>query len=187
LFKNLLIIFKILGKKNIFFLLSLIPVGIFALIFELFSIATFVPLLQTSFIGNNLYSNEIIYKISTSIISYLNSLNLLLIISFCIIILKNFFNILQTYYFYSVTKKIYLFIADRIFLSTISQNYLAFSEKNSSNFIKDLRETTMNFRAYLETIVFFLIEVLVTILIVTFLLIICTIYSTRTRHRIKLH
>lgn len=172
MFKNLLIIFKILGKKNIFFLLSLIPVGIVVLIFELFSIASFVPLLQASFIGNNLYSNEVIYKISTSIISYLKSINLLLIISFCIIILKNFFIILQTYYFYSVTKKIYLFIADRIFLSTISQNYLAFYEKNSSNFIKNLRETTINFRTYLETLIFFFIEVVVTILIITFLLII---------------
>jgi ABC-type bacteriocin/lantibiotic exporter with double-glycine peptidase domain len=172
LFKNLLIIFKILGKKNIFFLLSLIPAGIVVLIFELFSIATFVPLLQASFIGNNLYSNEVIYKISTSIISYLKSINLLLIISFCIIILKNFFIILQNYYFYFITKKIYLFIADRIFLSTISQNYLAFYEKNSSNFIKDLRETTINFRIYLETIIFFFIEVVVTILIITFLLIV---------------
>jgi hypothetical protein len=152
LFKNLLIIFKILGKKNIFFLFSLIPAGIVVLIFELFSIATFVPLLQAIFLGNNPYSNEIIYKISTSIISYLKSINMLLVISFCIIILKNFFTIVQTYYFYSVAKNIYLFIADRIFLSTISQNYLAFYEKNSSNFIKNLRETTVNFRIYLETI-----------------------------------
>jgi ABC-type bacteriocin/lantibiotic exporter with double-glycine peptidase domain len=97
---------------------------------------------------------------------------MLLVISFCIIILKNFFTIVQTYYFYSVAKNIYLFIADRIFLSTISQNYLAFYEKNSSNFIKNLRETTVNFRIYLETIIFFFIELVVTILIITFLLIV---------------
>ena len=172
MFQNLLIVFKILGKKNIFLIFSLIPIGIMGLILELFSIAAFVPLLQHSFVDSNIYSNIKLYKISALIIDYVNNINLLLIISLFVFILKNIFTIFQSYYFLSIKKNIYVFITDRIFLSKISQDYSTFYQKSSSHFIKDLRETTINFKNYLECAIFFFIEIAVSVLIISFLLII---------------
>lgn len=172
MFKNLLLIFNILEKKYIFLIFSLIPIGIIGLILELFSIAAFVPLLQQSFLDSNIYSNIKLYKISNLIINYVSNINLLLIVSLFIFILKNIYIIFQSYYFLSITKKIYVFITDKIFLNKISQDYLTFYKKSSSHLIKDLRETTLNFRNYLESLIFFFIEIAVSLLIISFLLII---------------
>jgi ABC-type bacteriocin/lantibiotic exporter with double-glycine peptidase domain len=172
MFKNLYKIYIILGKKNLYYILTLIPVGILSIIIEFFSIATFVPLMQQLFghIGSS--PNNIITKFSEIIIIYFNNINLLLVFILCVIITKDLFTIFQNFYFLSVTKKIYLYICDRLFESKISEKYLNFKKKSSSFFLKDLRETSIVFRLYIECLINFFIEISVFIVILTLLLLV---------------
>jgi ABC-type bacteriocin/lantibiotic exporter with double-glycine peptidase domain len=170
LLKNLLRISKNIGKKNLFFLLTLLPVGVLGSILELFAVISFVPILQQGG-GKDISSNEIINAISYKIYSFINNPILLLIIVLCIVVLKNIYLIFQNYYFLTIIKKIYLLISDKLLLSKISEDYLVFIEKSSSAFIKDLRETTLNFRLYLESIVNFLVEFSIVLLLIAFLLV----------------
>jgi ATP-binding cassette, subfamily B, bacterial PglK len=171
LLKSLLRISKDLGKKNLFFLLTLLPVAVLGSILELLAVMSFVPILQQGG-GKNISSNEIINTISYKINSSINNPILLIIIVLCIVVLKNIYIIFQNYYFFTIIKKIYLFICDKLLLKKISDDYLFFIEKSSSAFIKDLRDTTINFRQYLETLVYFFVEFSVVFLLITFLLVI---------------
>ena len=170
--KNVIRIYKIVGKKNSILLLTLFPVGVIGLIFELLSVISFLPLLQQGFEGSAIISNQTLYKYSTTIISYVNNVNLLLIIVLCIVVFKNIYILFQNYFFLIITKKIYLFICDKIFISSLSQEYLTFLKKSSSHFIKDLRETTLTFRLYLESLINFFIELSIALFIIYFLLLI---------------
>jgi len=69
--KNLSKIITIVGKKNTLVLSKLIPVRFLAIFFELFSIASFLPLMQQAFGGSSISSNESLSKISEVIIKYL--------------------------------------------------------------------------------------------------------------------
>lgn len=170
MYKNLFKISKNIGRKKLFLLLTLFPVGILGSILELFSVISFVPILQQGG-GKDISSNEIINSISYKINSFINNPILLIIIVLCIIVLKNIYLIFQNYYFLTIIKKIYLLISDKLLLSKISEDYLVFIEKSSSAFIKDLRETTINFRLYLESLVNFFVEFSIVLLIITFLLV----------------
>jgi ABC-type bacteriocin/lantibiotic exporter with double-glycine peptidase domain len=170
LFKNLLKIYKSIGKKNTFFFITLFPVGLVGLTFELLSIFGFIPIFQQGFGGSIISSSESLNLISNKIINYVDDQNFLIIIVLFIIIFKNIFILFQNYYFLTISKRIYLFICDRLFLNKISEDHLIFLEKSSSSFLKDLRETTVNFRIYLESLLNFFIEFSVTILIIYFLL-----------------
>lgn len=167
---NLLRISQSIGKNNLFFLLTLLPVGILSSFLELFAVIGFVPILQQG-AGKDISTNEIINTISYQINSSINNPILLIIIVLCIIVLKNFYVIFQNYYFLTIVKRIYLLISDKLLLSKITEDYLVFIEKSSSIFIKDLRETTINFRLYLESIINFLVELSIILLLVTFLLV----------------
>ena len=171
MFKNLLKIYQKIGKKNIFLFITLFPVGLVGLFFELFSIFGFIPIFQQGFGGSIITSNESFNLISNKIINYVNDQNFLIVIVLFIIICKNIFILFQNYYFLIISKRIYLFICDRLFLNKISEDHLMFLEKSSSSFLKDLRETTVNFRVYLESLINFFIESSVAILIIYFLLI----------------
>ena len=170
MFKNLLKIYKSVGKRNFFLLITLFPVGLLGLFFELFSIFGFIPIFQQGFGGNNISSSESFNLISNKIINYVNNQNFLIIIVLFTIICKNIFILFQNYYFLTISKRIYLFICDRLFLNKISEDHLIFLEKSSSSFLKDLRETTLNFRVYLESLLNFFVEFSVAILIIYFLL-----------------
>ena len=61
--KSLLRISKDLGKKNLFFLLTLLPVAVLGSILELLAVMSFVPILQQGG-GKSISSNEIINTIS---------------------------------------------------------------------------------------------------------------------------
>jgi len=170
LLKNLFRITKNLGKKNFFLFITLLPVGLVGLFFELFSIFGFIPIFQQGFGGTIISSSESLKLISNKIINYVNNQNLLIIIVLFIIICKNIFIPFQNYYFLTISKRIYLFICDRLFLNKISEDHLIFLEKSSSSFLKDLRETTVNFRVYLESLLNFFVELSIAIFIIYFLL-----------------
>ena len=170
MFKNLLKIYQSVGKRNIFLLITLFPVGLVGLFFELFSIFGFIPIFQQGFGGSTISSSESFNLISNKIINYVNNQNFLIIIVLFIIICKNIFILFQNYYFLTISKRIYLSICDRLFLNKISEDHLIFLEKSSSSFLKDLRETTLNFRVYLESLLNFFVEFSVAILIIYFLL-----------------
>jgi len=171
MFKNLSKIIFILGKKNALVLSTLILVGLLSIIFELFSIASFLPLMQQAFGGSSISSNESLSKISEVIIKYFTNLNFLFIFTLSIVFIKNIVLLCQNYYSGIVMKKIYLFVSDRLFISRMSQEYLSFIKKSSSFFLKDLRETTLVFKVYVEALINFVIEITVTIVITVFLLI----------------
>jgi len=167
--KNLFLIFDILGKKNVIYLLILVPVGFLSIILEFFSIFSFLPLIQQSFGENDISSNYYLSKLSRFLIGYFGNINFLFIFVLCVIAIKNIYLLFQNYFFLTVTKKIYLFICDKMFVNRLSEKYLAFIEKSSSNFLKDIRETSNVFRLYLESLINFLIEIIISIVIVVFL------------------
>lgn len=167
--KNLFLIFDILGKKNVIYLLILVPVGFLSIILEFFSIFSFLPLIQQSFGENDISSNYYLSKLSRFLIGYFGNINFLFIFVLCVIAIKNIYLLFQNYFFLTVTKKIYLFICDKMFVNRLSEKYLTFIEKSSSNFLKDIRETSNVFRLYLESLINFLIEIIISIVIVVFL------------------
>ena len=167
--KNLFLIFDILGKKNVIYLLILVPVGFLSIILEFFSIFSFLPLIQQSFGENDISSNYYLSRLSRFLIGYFGNINFLFIFVLCVIAIKNIYLLFQNYFFLTVTKKIYLFICDKMFVNRLSEKYLTFIEKSSSNFLKDIRETSNVFRLYLESLINFLIEIIISIVIVVFL------------------
>ena len=167
--KNLFLIFDILGKKNVIYLLILVPVGLLSIILEFFSIFSFLPLIQQSLGENDISSSYYLSKLSRLLISYFSNINFLFIFVLCVIAIKNIYLLFQNYFFLTVTKKIYLFICDKMFVKRLSEKYLTFIEKSSSNFLKDIRETSNIFRLYLESLINFLIEIIISIVIVVFL------------------
>ena len=167
--KSLFLIFDILGKKNVIYLLILVPVGLLSIILEFFSIFSFLPLIQQSLGENDISSSYYLSKLSRLLISYFSNINFLFIFVLCVIAIKNIYLLFQNYFFLTVTKKIYLFICDKMFVKRLSEKYLTFIEKSSSNFLKDIRETSNIFRLYLESLINFLIEIIISIVIVVFL------------------
>lgn len=170
MFKNLSKILRVIGKKNLLILITLIPMGIFSVFLEIFSIASFLPLMQQGFGGGNISSNDSISKIAETLVNYFDNFNYLLIFALSIIIVKNIFLLFQNYYALTITKKIYLFISDKFFISRMSEEYLSFIKNSSASFIKDLRETTINFKVYLDAQIQFFIEITMAAVITIFLL-----------------
>jgi ATP-binding cassette subfamily C protein len=172
LIKNLFFIFDILGKKNVIYLLILVPVVLLSIILEFFSIFSFLPLIMQSLGENDISSNYYLSKLSRLLISYFDNINFFFIFVLCVIATKNIYLLFQQYFFLTVTKKIYLFICDKMFVSRLSEKYLTFIDKSSSNFLKDIRETSSVFRLYLESLINFLTEIIISIVIVVFLFLI---------------
>ena len=167
---NLSKIIVLIGKKNLLILCTLIPIGLFSIFLEIFSIASFLPLMQQGFGGGNISTNNSLSKIAEALINYFNNFNYLLIFVLSTVVVKNIFLLCQNYYALTISKRIYLFISDQLFISRMSQEYLSFIKNSSASFIKDLRETTIIFRVYLDALIQFFIEITITIVITVFLL-----------------
>ena len=167
--KNIHTIYLILEKKEIILLLVLIPIGLLSIILEFFSIFSFLPLIQQSFAENDISSNYYLSKLTRLLINYFGNVNSLFIFVLCVIAIKNIYLLFQNYFFLSITKKIYLFICDKIFVIRLSEKYVTFIEKSSANFLKDIRETSNVFRLYIESLINFSIEMIISIVIVVFL------------------
>ena len=171
--KNFSKIAFIVGKKNSLILLTLIPIGFLSIILELLSVASFLPLMKQVFGSDNISTSSggTLANFSTILISYFDNVNYLFIFVLSVMILKNIYIIAQNYIFLIASKNIYLTVCEKLFLSKISESYTTFVKKSSSIFLKDLRETTVMFRLYIETIINFSIEISVSIIIIVFLLV----------------
>lgn len=169
--KNLSKIIKIIGKKNTLLFLTLIPSGFISVVLEFLSIASFLPLMQQIFSSENISTNNTLFAVSRNVINYFDNINVLIIVVLCLFVSKNIYITFQNYYFLTITQKIYIYVCNQIFLSKISEDYLSFIGSSSSNFLKDLRESSISLRLYIESIINFFIEILVMIFVLIFLLI----------------
>jgi hypothetical protein len=117
LIKNLFFIVDILGKKNVIYLLILVPVVLLSIILEFFSIFSFLPLIMQSLGENDISSNYYLSKLSRLLISYFDNINFFFIFVLCVIATKNIYLLFQQYFFLTVTKKyIYLFVTKCLYL-----------------------------------------------------------------------
>jgi len=91
---------------NVLVLSTLILVGLLSIFFELFSIASFLPLMQQAFGGDSIFANESLSKISDVLIQYFHNFNYLFIFIIYKMVVKNLVLIRQNYYTITVCKKI---------------------------------------------------------------------------------
>jgi len=146
----------------IYLLLFLTFVGA---IFEILSIASFIPLIFDLFNNEINISNQFLNSIFSKIkLNY--STQELIVFLVIILIFKNIYLILNTYLSIYILDKIYLITLSKILRNKINLEYQNFLKMNTGEFIKDTKDIIKIFREYIHCFNYFISEVLVSILII---------------------
>jgi ATP-binding cassette, subfamily B, bacterial PglK len=146
----------------IYLLLFLTFVGA---IFEILSIASFIPLIFDLFNNEINISNQFLNSIFSKIkLNY--STQELIVFLVIILIFKNIYLILNTYLSFYILDKIYLITLSKILRNKINLKYQNFIKMNTGEFIKDTKDIIKIFREYIHCFNYFISEVLVSILII---------------------
>lgn len=152
-----------------------IPIVVFltviSIIFELFSIALIIPLLQSIFnIGDSAYlEHQIMIDIKNLFSSY--NFDILLISFFLLLIfIKNFFLILATKNLYLIVFLTEKYLSSKILFNYINQNFSFFLGKNTSNLLHNITQEVWKFGTILSASFFLVSEVIIIFGIVLILL-----------------
>jgi ABC-type bacteriocin/lantibiotic exporter with double-glycine peptidase domain len=170
--KKIIEIFKILEKKNLLLIILILIFGIFAVILELLSVFNIYPIL----LQFNVNPQDIENVFIKDLVNYYNinftNINYLIFFFLIFFIIKNIYLFFYNYFILLFSNRIYLLISNKIFFAKIKKNYLDFNNLSSSNFYRDTKDLTAQFRVYVETLFSLLIELLVFLSFLIFLFII---------------
>ena len=166
------------SKTNLFFFL-IIVLSILIFILDGLSIFTLLPLILDA-TSNNLYSSTYSSKyIPGNILIIFEKLNfkILLFIFIFILFLRNLLNILKNFIIFALCRSVELITSKKIYYLLLKNSYLDFYKKNSSEIIKDFRDSIGAYVLYIENVTRIISDLLIFIFF-TILLLNISFYET---------
>jgi ATP-binding cassette, subfamily B, bacterial PglK len=143
----------------------------FISLLEFLSVASIYPALL---IITNVSSNKLIDKLFLLLNMDVqnNSLNFFLILILILVVLKNIFSILLSWYMQNFLLKNYNFISEITIKKMLQLNYLDLINLTSSNFIRNGKEIIFSFKTYVMSLVMLSSELIMVFMLIVLLLLI---------------
>jgi ABC-type transport system involved in cytochrome bd biosynthesis fused ATPase/permease subunit len=167
-----ILVYKIIGRS---FLLTggvVFISGLLSITFELLSIVSILPILNTLF--NQSDNNTSFYiNFISKIVGDLNLAQLtnwFIIFVFIFFIFKNIFNIFYLHISLKFSQHIYLKVSNDFLHKKISSDYMELSNTSNSLFLRDVKDLSTSLKSYLELLLNYLIEIFICFFITLFLL-----------------
>jgi ABC-type bacteriocin/lantibiotic exporter with double-glycine peptidase domain len=159
-------------KIKIIFILLLI-LSFFLFLFDIASIFILLPIV-TSLPKNNFFENQSLINnyIPDSVSSYLThytTVNLFYLV-LVVLLIRNFLNIFNNYIILRFTKYVEIDTSKKVFYLWINNSYLNFYKKNSSEIIKDFRDSVGGYILFVENVIRLTSSLLILFLFLTFLI-----------------
>jgi ABC-type multidrug transport system fused ATPase/permease subunit len=167
-----ILVYKIIGRS---FLLTggvVFISGLLCITFELLSIISILPILNTLF--NQSDNNTSFYiNFISNILGDLNLAQLtnwFIIFVFIFFIFKNIFNIFYLHISLKFSQHIYLKVSNDFLHKKISSDYNELSNTSNSLFLRDVKDLSTSLKSYVELLLNYLIEIFICFFITLFLL-----------------
>lgn len=157
-------------KFKLYFIL-IIFISLLIFVFDSFSILTLLPIVSMTTIAEGTSASSYANYIPDYLLKYIYELGYrtLFLVLITIFFLRNTFHIFNNFILYKFTKYINIDTSKKTFFLSINKKFLDFYNQNSSEIIKDLRDSVSAYTMFIENIIKIISDFLILLLFTFFL------------------